>query len=251
MNIVIDGKACSAERGEFILDIARRNGIYIPTLCHSDALPGQGNCRLCMVEIIEKGKCRTAASCIFPLTGEIEVVTNSPKIRDMRKMIITLLLAKAPHDEALLKLEEEFGSYGTERFNVDESEKCILCGLCVRACDEMGSSAISTVSRGITKKVSTPYDEPSSVCTGCGACAYVCPVGAINIKEEDGIRTIWNREFQLLKCPVCGEYFAAGEQLEYIRKKLGSGTDNLLCSSCRRKSEGEKLKEIYEGFKAL
>jgi NADH dehydrogenase/NADH:ubiquinone oxidoreductase subunit G len=250
MNIIIDGKICMAERGEFILDVARRNGINIPTLCHSDALPGQGICRLCMVEVIGRGRAKIAASCIFPLEEEVEVVTNSEKIRGMRKTIISLLLARSPHDEVLQRLGEEYGMLDIKRSSMDKEEECILCGLCVRACDEMGISAISTVNRGITKKVSTPYDDPSDVCIGCGACTYVCPVGAIKIKEENGTRTIWDREFEMIKCQSCGRYFMTREQAEYIKGKLGSGDDICFCSECRRKYEAEKIKEIYEGYKA-
>jgi ferredoxin len=123
MNIIIDGKICMAERGEFILDVARRNGINIPTLCHSDALPGQGICRLCMVEVIGRGRAKIAASCIFPLEEEVEVVTNSEKIRGMRKTIISLLLARSPHDEVLQRLGEEYGMLDIKRSSMDKEEE--------------------------------------------------------------------------------------------------------------------------------
>jgi len=251
MNIIIDGKACQAERGEYILHVARRNGIHIPTLCHSDALPGQGNCRLCIVEVIDGGRSKVVTSCIFPVTREVEVITNSKKIRSMRKTIIMLLLARAPEALGLKELGREYGVGSTERFNVDISEECILCGLCVRACDEMGGGAISTVNRGVTKKISTPYDEPSQTCIGCGACASVCPTGAIKIGEEDGIRTIWGKDFKLLKCSKCGEYFATPEQIEYAKNRMGTQADISLCQKCKKKVAGEKLKDIYEGVKPV
>lgn len=249
MDIIIDGKVCEAQKGEFILDVARRNGIYIPTLCHSDALPGQGNCRLCIVEVVENKRSRVVTSCIYPITREIEVFTSSKKIMDMRRTLIMLLWARVPEDKHIKDLMEEYAVNPNERFNVDYSEKCILCGLCVRACDEMGSSAISTVNRGVTKKVSTPYDEPSSSCIGCGACACVCPTGAIDIEEAEGYRTIWNTKFELLKCSGCGQYFITKKQMEYIKDKIGSETDINLCDRCKRKTSTEKLKDIYRYVK--
>lgn len=248
MNITIDGKQCEACSGEYILDVARRNGIEIPTLCHSDALPGLGSCRLCIVEVIERGRSRVVTSCIFPITREVEVLTKSEKIISMRKTIIMLLSLRAPQNEYMKKLREEYGisDKEIERFTVDRSEECILCGLCVKACEAMGSNAISTVNRGISKKVSTPYDEPSEECIGCGACASVCPTGAIKFSDFDGQRTMWNKTFKLIRCEKCGHYFATQEQIEYINRKLGSESNEMLCDKCRRVQLAENLKNIFE-----
>lgn len=252
MKITIDGKQCEARSGEYILDVARRNGINIPTLCHSDALPGQGSCRLCIVEVIERGRSRVVTSCIFPITREVEVLTKSEKIINMRKTIVMLLSLRAPQNEYMKKLREEYGIQDKEieRFNVDRSEECILCGLCVKACEEVGTCAISTVNRGVTKKVSTPYDEPSAYCIGCGACAFVCPTGAIKISDSNGHRTIWNKEFKLIKCEECGHYFATQEQMDYIKHKLGTETNEMLCEKCRRVLLAEKLKNVFENTPA-
>jgi bidirectional [NiFe] hydrogenase diaphorase subunit len=249
MKVTIDGKECTAEAGEYILNVVRRNGIKIPTLCHSDGLPGLGTCRLCIVEVIENKRHRVVTSCVFPTTQEIEILTNSEKIRKMRKTILMLLSAEAPNSKKLKELREEYGVSDTKRFYVDESEKCILCGLCVKACEEIGTNAISTVNRGVTKKVSTPYDEPSSKCIGCGSCAFVCPTEAIEIKEENGKRVIWGKTFDLLRCESCGEYFAAKEQYEYACKKSGEEEAEILCDKCRKKIKAEEFREIYENVK--
>jgi len=241
MQIIIDGIKCEANPGEYILDIARRNGIEIPTLCHSDALPGQGVCRLCIVEVIDEGRSRIVTSCIYPVTKEIEVKTRTEKIIKMRKNIIMLLAARTPQNKLINRLMEEYDIPPITRFKVDSDEECILCGLCVRACDEIGISAISTVDRGITKKISTSFDEPSKVCIGCAACAYVCPTGAIKVSESGNQRTIWGKSFELLRCSSCGEYFITREHYEYVRKRLDNSFDEILCDKCKKKTAAMKL----------
>lgn len=246
MKITIDGIACEAQKGEMLLQIARRNNIFIPTLCHSDALPGLGSCRLCVVEVTDRGRSSVVASCIYPVKSEIEVLTHSDKIKSIRKNLLMLLYARAPEDETINRLRKEYGVPDDIRFSGDKDEHCILCGLCTKACDEMGSSAISTINRGVTKKVSTPYDEPSAECIGCGSCAYVCPTDAIKMEEDEGIRTIWNKSFHLVKCKKCGKPFTTEEQLEYNRKKLGADCGEVLCQSCKKAVTGEKFRDIYE-----
>jgi len=241
MKIKIDGLECEANYGEYILEVAKRNGIHIPTLCHTDALPGQGSCRLCIVEVIEGGKNKVVVSCLYPVTNEIEVLTNSDKIRRMRKNIIRLLAARAPESEHIRKLKEEYKVPEEKRFNVDKGEKCILCGLCVRACEAVGVYAISSVNRGITKKISPPFEEPPEDCIGCGACAQVCPTGAIALKEFEGKRVIWDKTFELVKCSVCGNYFATCEQYEFLKQKYGLEAEEFLCDKCRKKSTAQKL----------
>ncbi|MGB9977143.1 2Fe-2S iron-sulfur cluster-binding protein [Thermovenabulum sp.] len=241
MKIKIDGKECEADHGEYILDVAKRNGIHIPTLCHTDALPGQGSCRLCIVEVIEGGKNKVVVSCLYPVTSEIEVVTNSDKIRRLRKNIIRLLAARAPESERIKKLKEEYGVYEEKRFEIDKGEKCVLCGLCVRACEAMGVYAISSVERGIKKRISPPFEEPPVDCIGCSACAVVCPTGAIALTEFEGKRIIWDKTFELVKCSVCENYFATREQYEFLKQKYGLEAGELLCDKCRKKFTAQKL----------
>jgi bidirectional [NiFe] hydrogenase diaphorase subunit len=250
MNITIDGKSYEAEYAESILNIAKRNNINIPTLCHSEALPGQGNCRLCVVDIVENGRHKIVASCIYPVTQEIEVFTNSEKVINIRKVIIQLLLARVPNNEYINKLKVEYGISVIPRLESDkaytEEEECVLCGLCVKACEAVGTSAISTINRGITKKVSTPYEEPSSICIGCGACSSVCPTGAIKIFENKGQRIIWNRSFELISCERCGSYFITMEEMEYVNRKLGLEIKDHLCEKCKKSKITEKLKDIFK-----
>ena len=247
MFITINGKSCAADYGEYILNIALRNNIEIPTLCHSDVFPGQASCRLCVVEIIDNTQRKVVTSCVYPVTKEIEVVTDSPKIISLRKTIIMLLLARAPHNQYLNRLKDRYEAAADSRFASNTSEDCVLCGLCVRACTEMGRSAISTVNRGITKKVSTPYDEPAQDCIGCTTCAQVCPTGAIKVHEQDRERSIWNKRFDLLACTNCQEHYITRQAYNYINTKLGDTTEQL-CSKCKKTLIPKKFKDIYAPY---
>ena len=250
MKIVIDGKQFEAIPGEFILQAAKRNGIHIPTLCHHEALSGLGSCRLCIVDVINRGRKKVVTSCLFPITSEVEVITNSPKIQKMRQTIIKLLAARAPGNEYMKSLMVQYGVNSLDGFKGDKNEDCILCGLCAKACEELGTGAISTINRGITKKISTPYDEPSPACIGCSACASVCPTGAIKETRENGKKTIWGKEFNMAKCENCGAEFATTKQYEFVKKKLNiQETEKVLCPKCRKKLQSEKFKDIYQDVK--
>ncbi|HHY03992.1 MAG TPA: 2Fe-2S iron-sulfur cluster binding domain-containing protein [Thermoanaerobacterales bacterium] len=248
MQIVIDGKTCDAKRGEFLLDIAKRNGIDIPTLCHLDALPGEGNCRMCIVEVLERGRSRVVTSCIYPVKRPVEVLTNTPKIIKMRKTLVMLLASRVPENDMIYQLCEQYDVKPPMRFTKDPTEECILCRLCVRACEEIKLNAISTVNRGITKKISTPFDEPSDTCIGCGACAYVCPTNAIKIHDKNGKRYMWNKSFELLKCEKCGEYFTTRENFEYVNKQLECKEPKILCDKCKKTQAQENLRDIFSTY---
>lgn len=229
------------------MEIAKRNNIDIPNLCHKKGFEGQGRCRLCMVEVTEKNKTKVVSSCIFPIKEGIEVTTNTESIIKMRKNIILLLLLKTPNNEFIKKLAEAYGITAPIRYIYNMSnENCILCGLCVKACEKMGTSAISLVNRGTTKKVSTPYDDASKDCIGCGACAEVCPTNAISLKDENGIRTIWNKEFELINCKQCGKYYTTKEAYEFINTKLED--EKQICDSCKKKLIVERFKESFKAI---
>jgi len=184
-------------------------------------------------------------SCVYPITGEIEVVTGSEKIIQMRKTLLMLLGARAPHNDYIQKLMQEYEVTPSTRFQEASEENCVMCGLCVSACEKMGANAISTVNRGTTKKVATPYDEPSKTCLGCAACAGVCPTGAIEVTESHGKRIIWNKEFELLACSVCGKPFITPEQVAYLKSNLNQEMDAILCETCKRMIAGKRLGETY------
>lgn len=247
MKIKIDGLFYEGNEGETLLELAKRNNINIPNLCHKKGFEGQGRCRLCMVEVTEKNKTKVVSSCVYPIKNGIEVHTNSENILRLRKNIILLLLLKTPTNEYIKKLAEEYEVTAPERYiDYRNIENCILCGLCVKACAKMGTSSISFVNRGTTKKVSTPYDDASKDCIGCGACAEVCPTKAIPISDEDGYRIIWNKKFQIIKCEICSKYYITKESLEFINNKTGTEDEFEICDSCKKKIISDKFKESFK-----
>ncbi|WP_352419105.1 2Fe-2S iron-sulfur cluster-binding protein [Proteiniborus sp.] len=247
MKLKINGNYYEGKAGETLMELAKRNNINIPSLCHKKGFEGLGRCRLCLVEVKEGHRTKVVSSCVYPIKDGVEVITNSDKILKMRKNIIMLLLLRTPNNEYIKNLAKEYGVVAPERYmNTDEKEDCVLCGLCVKACETMGTNAISMVNRGTTKKVSTPYDDASKDCIGCGACAEVCPTKAISLIDKDGKRIIWNRTFDLIKCSKCGRYYTTNEAFHYANNKLDIIIEEPLCEDCKRKLTGEKFKEVFE-----
>jgi heterodisulfide reductase subunit A len=179
---IIDGREIQVKREMTILEAAEKLGIQIPTLCYHKALTPYGACRLCTVEVIRDGWSRLVTSCNYPIREEIEIKTDSERVIKGRKMIVELLLARCPSVGVIRNLAAEMGIEKT-RFE-EEDETCYLCGLCVRVCQKLiGANAISLVSRGVDREVSTAFHRFSDDCIACGACAFVCPTGAIKLEE--------------------------------------------------------------------
>lgn len=245
MIIRIDGKECICEKGEYLLDIARRNGIMIPRLCHHDSQEeGMGACRLCIVEITDRGRKSVVVSCVYPVNSEIEVETNSEKIQRERRMILALLASRAPQSKEIRQMCRYYKVPEIDRFVKVDGEKCVMCGLCAKVCASLSVGAISTVNRGITKMISTPYGDPSSVCIGCGACAKVCPTGAIELKEDSETRTIWGKTFRLVHCSQCGAVVGTGEQIEEAARRSGNEPE-YLCEDCRKERMARVMADTF------
>jgi bidirectional [NiFe] hydrogenase diaphorase subunit len=218
-----------------LLQAARANGFEIPTLCYHPDLPSEGHCRLCVVEVGEGPRTRLVNSCTYPVEKGLKVQTHSDKVMQARRIVLELLLARAPHAKLIQDLARDHGVFET-RFHIEDPEElCILCGLCVRTCKEIvGVSAISMASRSPDKQVATPFKEASEACIGCGSCAFICPTNVIPYTEKDGVRTIWGRNFELQPCNVCGNYIAPKAQLEHWAHLTGDPVETFfVCRDCR------------------
>jgi len=207
--LTIDGKEVSAGEDQTILEVARENGIDIPTLCHLDGLRGVGSCRLCVVEV--KGNNKLVPACVTQVQEGMEVTAHSPRLLEFRKLIIELLFTERTHVCAvcvssghceLQSLAQDLGvthvtlpylhvkceTDGSHPRFVADHNRCILCTRCVRVCDEIeGSHTWDMFGRGIDARVISDLSEPwgkSETCTACGKCVRVCPVGALAEKGK-------------------------------------------------------------------
>lgn len=235
VTLTIDGKSIQADRGAFLLDVCRQQHIPIPTLCNNDALGSDGRCRLCVVEVKRGNRTRMVTSCLFPVAEGVEAVTTSPNIMLVRRTVLELLWARCPGSEEIARLARQHGVREVRYRKDNDKGKCILCNLCIRTCEVVvGVSALGLSGNGPSKKVTTPFDEPSDTCIGCGACAFVCPTGHIVMWEKEGVRNIWGRKFEMAACLKCGRHFAPHYQLEFIAKTTGVGMERLqTCQDCR------------------
>lgn len=207
VQLTINNIKVNAEEGMTILDAAKSVGIHIPTLCHLKNLSPSGACRICVVEV--EGQRGLTPSCAFPVFEGMVVETNSPRVRRARKTIVELLVENHPQDCLICvrnkncELQDLSEKYGirehrfageTKQHAIDISSasmerdpaKCILCGRCVRVCNEIQKvGAIDFTNRGFSSIVTTPYNKGLNVsdCILCGQCILVCPTAALREKS--------------------------------------------------------------------
>lgn len=208
VEVIIDGKKLTADTSETILQVAKRNGIEIPTLCYLAGINEPASCRVCVVEV--EGARNLCTACSTKVRKDMVVKTNTIKVLKARKNALELLLSN--HNKNCLncprnlkcdfqKLCEQFHcdtekyAGDTSKCEIDDSNhaivrdasKCILCGKCVAVCAQrQGCSAITKINRGFETKIGTAFDRPmqESTCVGCGQCALVCPTGALTLKNN-------------------------------------------------------------------
>ncbi|MBN1347870.1 (2Fe-2S)-binding protein [candidate division KSB1 bacterium] len=174
ITLKINGLEVTVEKGTTLLEAATFLGFPIPTLCHHEGLSPYGACRLCVVEIGTGSKTKLVSSCTYPAMNGLVVRTASARVIQVRKMILELLLASCPQSKVIQDLASAH-EVRQQRFR-QEYEDCILCGLCVRMCEEqMMAKAIGFRGRGEHRSIGTPFDIRSEECRLCGGCMYICP----------------------------------------------------------------------------
>ena len=217
--LTIDGQRLTARKDQKILEVARENGIRIPTLCFVKELSPVGACRLCVVEV--KGVPRLLPACATAVADGMQVETDTVRLRNHRRMIVELLFAERNHVCAicvtngrceLQSLAQELGvthtryNYRYQRYAMDASHprfvhdpnRCVLCTRCVRVCAEVeGARTWGIQQRGIHCELVTDLDTPwgeSDSCTSCGKCVHICPTGALFEKGKATGEMIKRRE---------------------------------------------------------
>jgi predicted molibdopterin-dependent oxidoreductase YjgC len=252
VTLTLDGKKVKVKEGATILEAARANGIEIPTLCSNEALKPYGACRLCIVEIRRGTSTIIDTSCTYPVEEGLEVKTASPRIIEGRKIVIELFLARSPNVKIIRKLADEYGIGESAREMGKDNEYCILCGLCVRACNEVvKAGAIQFAGKGLQKVVDSPFSQTAEDCVACGSCAFVCPTGIIKKTDFESTALCtpqgceptgpqrqllnWKVEQKLRVCKKCGNAYAPEPHLDKIRQQQNLPNEFFdICPSCRK-----------------
>ena len=264
IKFTLDGKDVTAEPGESIWEVAKKQGTLIPHLCHKDAqgYRSDGNCRACMVEI--EGERVLAASCIRTPTEGMVVNSQDARSVNARKVVVEMLLADQPeqnaaHDKSshFWKMaqmqnvsESRFPSIEIERVPLLDAshlamsvnlDACIHCNLCVRACREVQvNDVIGMSGRGHDAKITFDFDDPmgASTCVACGECVQACPTGALMpaaTLDDKGVGDSqdFDREVKSV-CPYCGvgcqvSFKIKDEKIAWVDGIDGPANENRLC----------------------
>jgi len=226
VTLTIDDKQVSVEKDATIYDAAKAAGINIPILCHDKKLKPFGACRMCLVEV-EQMKGRLIPACTTPVTEGMIVRCTTPPVEKARKLVLELLMLNHPLDCPVCdkggdcelqnlaydhkvnsnrltdqKFQHEI-DYNNPLIERDQN-RCVLCGKCVRICDEIvARGALTFISRGIETKIGTEFDGPLS-CEFCGSCIAVCPVGALLARPFKFKSRFWALKKKKTVCGYCG-----------------------------------------------
>ena len=248
ITLEIDGKQVVVKETATVLEAATGAGVKIPTLCYHPALKPYGGCRLCIVEIEERGRSRVVTSCNYPVSEGLIVKTNTERIINDRKVLIELLLARCPEAEAIQQLAKEYGIEKSRFKSAKPEELCVLCGLCARICSEVvGASAIDFVNRGVSREIGVIPEITPEACIGCGACAMVCPTGIISMEDLYG-RKILHAEAMLgpnkaIRIPVMQAMPNVPAIDEQACIHFKTGACQLCVKSCDREAINHDMEE--------
>ena len=245
--------------GKNILTFCKSIGVNIPALCYNEALKPYGACRLCIVDV--KGgnlKHGITTSCTLKASEGLDIVTQTEEIKNHRKILFQFYLSQAPESEMIQKMAAEYKVIDTPftkkiKTNDNLGNKCILCGLCVRVCNDIiGKGVINYTARGYFVNINTAYALPSDICMGCKACAEVCPTGAIDFEDIGDTR--WGHSWSdtkipLKECNTCGTYYSPQPFEENTFENMNPEIIEQLkdmCPDCRRKYHSKKQIAIKE-----
>jgi len=237
VTITIDDSQYEAEEGMSVLQVAKTNGIPIPTLCYHPSLSPSGSCRLCAVEVPGRSNGRrvTMLSCVLKVKKGMTLKTRGKAVDRARKWAFKGLLQMAPQSEAILELARSY--------DIDPGpppDGCVRCRLCIRVCNEIvGPGALKMQKRDGMNYV-TPIEGR---CIGCATCVNICPTGVIKVDDLENVRTISIRDevigqHPLEKCEGCGRLFATPKFLDHIHKRTSTHTDvkahHNYCPTCAK-----------------
>jgi predicted molibdopterin-dependent oxidoreductase YjgC len=247
VEFVLDGRRATGGRGEMLLPAARRAGADIPSLCHVDGIEPYAACRVCLVEVDDGRGPEIVTACDLPLREGLRVRTTGRRLDRLRGNVIRLHMARAPASREVQRLARRFGVDGTGGLRIeDPTQKCILCGLCVRVCGQIvGAHALGGAGRGAHKRVGPAFEEDDArECIGCGACAWVCPSRCIEMEPIaiERLRSRWGErrvcryallgltpgalcthDYECASCPVDHEMFdrAGGRHPAFLLDRGG------------------------------
>ena len=256
MNIIINGIQYEVDKNTTVLQACRKAGINIPTLCHDDRLNPSSACRLCLVDV--EGSKNLATSCSTMVRDNMVIHTHNDKVINARRDVLDLLISNHPMEclscdkSGNCKLQDYSYEYGvlegtysgskretkidtSNPFYDYDARKCILCGLCVRVCDELqGTTAIGLENRGFDAIVTTPFNEGliNSKCVSCGNCVSICPVGALTPKGQKFRH--WDTKKVRTTCSYCGvgcqmDLVIAGNKVVGVEPAKDGLNKGLLC----------------------
>jgi len=215
--IVINKTPVAVSEDTFVIAAIRSLGIEVPALCYHPALTPAGACKLCVVEVAMPGKKpRVMPSCVLKPKEGMDIRTDTEAVHKSRTRSLRKLARYAPESETIYRLAEKFDiPLGPV------PDDCIRCRLCIRACREIVGAAALRMD-----DMENVVAEPGDNCIGCGTCVNLCPTGAIQMQDLEGVRTIFIRDTvigksPLVRCEACGRMFATQKFLSRVEEKTG------------------------------
>jgi predicted molibdopterin-dependent oxidoreductase YjgC len=217
--ITLNDRPYECEEGATVLEVARANGLSIPTLCYHPALRPSGSCKLCAVETTTKtGRRMTLLACILRVREGLAVRTEGELVEQARVKAFRHLLQLAPQSHRIREM--------AAAYNVavgPEPDGCVRCRLCVRVCKQIvGADALI-----VQKRDGVSYVAPvEGRCIGCGTCVNICPTHVIRVEDRENVRTLSIRDevigrHPLERCEGCGRMFATPRFLDRLEARIG------------------------------